>query len=162
MRANATRTRKRTSQRAAVTAEFAAAVAIFVPIILVVVFACYEVAMAFMIYNALNYAAQTAAIALSKAYGGDASYATSTTKQQALFAQIKYANMVVSPLQFSAVFPPAPANASWLSNSGDYPTVIVVCKYTGGQYGLPPFPNPDPLKLSQRFSLQASATAYLE
>ena len=162
MRLNARRITKRASERAAMTAEFAAAIAVFVPVLLIVVFACYEVALAFMIYNALNHAAHSAAIALARAYGGDASYATSTAKQQALFEQIKYANMVVSSQQFRAVFPPSPATASWTSQPGDIPAIVVFCKYTGGQHGLPPFPNPDPLNLSQRFTLQASATAYLE
>lgn len=154
------RVRKR-STKGVVTAEFVGALAILLPIVLLVVFSCGEVAAAFMIYNALNFSAQSAAMALAKAYGQDPRYATDSSMQQALLSQITYANMVVSPQQFTVQFPGSPSTASWLTTS-NIPEVVVTCTFKSGQYGLPPFPNPDPLRLGKNFSLKATAVAYLE
>jgi Flp pilus assembly protein TadG len=153
---------KKRTQVGAVSVEFAAAIALVLPIVLVVIFGCYEVAIACMIYNALNHSAQQAALALARAYGGDATYATSSEKQRAVLSTINFAHMVVSPQQFSVQFPQSPAAASWTGNDGNCPTVSVTCKYTGGRNGLAPFPNPDPLNLARSLSLEAKATAYLE
>jgi hypothetical protein len=146
----------------AVSAEFAASLALMLPVVLVVLYACYEVAVALMIYNALDHSAHLGALALSKAYGGDPTYAVSVTKQNQVLSNITFAHVVVSSNQFEVQFPNAPATASWMSNSGNVPAVTVLCTYAGGQYGLPPFPNPDLLQLRKQFKLQASATAYLE
>jgi len=145
----------------AVSAEFAAAVCLITPITILVVFSCYEIMTAFLIHHALLHSAHTAAMALSKAYGGDASYATSVDKQNQVFQDIKFANIVISPYQFSAQFPPTPATADW-TTPGNVPALTVTCSYKGGQYGLPPFPSPDPLKLGSNFTLSAQAKAYLE
>ena len=150
------------SSKGAVITEFAAALVLLLALFLSITFACYEVCLAFMIYNALNHSAHSAAMLLSRVYGGDPAVATSTAAQQAYLESIKYAGIVVDPSQFTVTFPPSPSTASWDSTSGNVPTVVVTCTYTGGQYGLPPFPNPDPLQLGQMFTLTAAATAYLE
>jgi len=144
-----------------VSAEFAAAVCLFTPVTILVIFACFEIMTAFLIQNALVHSAHVAAMALSKAYGGDASYATSLDKQREVFQGIKFSNIVISPDQFSATFPPIPSTADW-TTPGNMPAVTVTCSYKGGQYGLPPFPSPDPLNLGSNFTLKAQATAYLE
>ena len=156
---------KRTNRRktfGAVSAEFAATIALILPVVLLVLFACYEAVIACMIYNALNHSAHTAAMALARAYGSDVTCAKSLSKQQVVLDDIKFANMVVSPEQFSVKFPESPVTSKWTDNSGNLPTVSVTCRYAGGKYGLATFPNPDPLHLGRQFSLEATATAYLE
>ena len=154
------RPRSRAS-RGAVSAEFAAAVCLIAPLTILVIFSCYEIMTAFLIHNALLHSAHVAAMTLSKAYGGDATYATSTDKQKQIFQNIKFSNIVISPNQFSAQFPPTPATADW-TTPGNVPAVTVTCSYKGGQNGLPPFPSPDPLNLGSNFTLTAQAKAYLE
>jgi hypothetical protein len=148
-------------QAGSITAESCAALVVLLPPLFFAAFVCYEVAMAFMIYNALDASARKAAMALAMAYPGDNTYATSATKQQSLLAGIHFANMVVNPNQFTVTFPSSPASATWTNSTGNIPAVVVSCTYRGGQYGLPPFPNPDPLNLGH-ISLTATATAYLE
>jgi Flp pilus assembly protein TadG len=150
------------SSSGAIAAEFAATIALMVPIVCAILFCCYEVAMAFTIYNALNHSAHLAAMALSKAYGSDAGYATSSSMQQNVLKSVTFPNIVADPQQFTVAFPPAPATASWKGQTGDVPLVVVTCTYQGGKYGLARFPNPDLLNLGSRFPLQAKATAYLE
>lgn len=154
--------RLRPRARGAVTAEFAAALVVFLPIVIIMGFVCYEVVIAFTIYNALNHCAQLGAMAISEAYGGDAGYATSITMQQNILQNITFANIVVNPNQYSVQFPPSPQTATWTDLTGNVPEVVVTCTYAGGLYGLPPFPNPDPLHLGKTFILQAKASAYLE
>ncbi len=146
----------------AVTAEFGASIALMLPIALLVLYASYEVAVGLMIYNALDHSAHLAAMALSKAYGCDAMYASSWTKQQQVLSNITFSNIVVNPNQFTVTFPTTPSTSSWMNSNGNVPVVTVACTYAGGQFGLPPYPNPDLLGLGKTFRLQANASAYLE
>ena len=157
-----TESRKERRKRGSALVEFAAAIALLFPLVFLTVFACYEVTLAFMIYNALNQAAHSAAMVMSRAYGGDPTIATDSSKQSALLQNITFSNMVVSPNQFTVAFPPSPETSSWTELSSAGRMILVTCTYTGGQNGLAPFPYPDPLNLGQSFTLQASAVAYLE
>ncbi|MDR3617410.1 MAG: pilus assembly protein [Candidatus Obscuribacterales bacterium] len=146
----------------AVTAEFAASLALILPMVLMILYASYEVAVALMIFNALDHSAHIAAMALSKAYGCDASCAVSSAKQQQVLSNITFNNIVVNPNQFAVTFPNNPPAASWKNGNSNVPIVTVACTYASGQFGLPLFPSPDPLQLGKLFKLQATASAYLE
>ncbi len=61
--------------------ELAAGLVLGLPIIIGTAFVCYEVVLAYMIENALNKAAHSAAMTLAKAYGSDPTVATSAAKQ---------------------------------------------------------------------------------
>lgn len=142
--------------------EFAAALLVILPIVFITVFTCYEMSLAFMIYNALNQSAHSAAMTLAKVYGSDPTVAANTSLQTSYLQNITFTNMVVSPEQFTVTFPPNPQHSSWLDTEGNVPMVVVTCTYTGGQNGLAPFPNPDPLNIASKITLQATAVAFLE
>lgn len=142
--------------------EFAAALVVIFPIVFLTVFTCYEMSLAFMIYNALNQSAHTAAMTLAKVYGSDPTVANNTSLQETYLQEIKYTNMVVSPNQFTVTFPANPQRSDWLDTDGNVPIVTVTCKYTSGQNGLQPFPYPDPLNIASKITLQATAVAFLE
>lgn len=162
-RETASRTKSNGRQkRGSALVEFAAAIAVLIPLVFLTIFACYEVTLAFMIYNALNQAAHSAAMVISREYGSDPTVATDTSKQTALLSHITFSNMVVSPNQFTVSFPPSPDTTSWTDLTTAGRMILVTCTYTGGKNGLAPFPYPDPLNLGQSFTLQASAVAYLE
>ena len=142
--------------------EFAAAIVVIFPLVFITVFTCYEMSLAFMIYNALNQSAHTAAMTLAKVYGSDPTVASATSLQESYLQNITFTNMVVSPDQFTVTFPANAQQSSWLDTEGNVPIVTVTCKYTSGKNGLPPFPYPDPLNIASKITLQATAVAFLE
>lgn len=156
-------TKKRSRNRyGAAIVEFAAALVVIFPLVFIIVFTCYEMSLAFMIYNALNQSAHTAAMTLSRVYGSDPTVASNTAMQESFLQNITFNNMVVSPNQFTVTFPANPQQSSWLDTDGNVPVVVVTCTYTSGQNGLPPFPYPDPLNIASKITLQATAVAFLE
>lgn len=154
--------RKMRNRRGSLIIEYAAALVVIFPIVFITVFTCYEMSLAFMIFNALNQSSHSAAMILAKAYGSDPSVASDTSKQTSYLQNVTFTNMVVSTNQFTVTFPPNPQTSSWTDTTGNVPIVLVTCTYTGGQNGLAPFPNPDPLNLGPKISLQATAVAFLE
>lgn len=142
--------------------EYAAALVVIFPLVFITVFTCYEMSLAFMIYNALNQSAHSAAMTLAKVYGSDPTVAADTSLQTSYLQNITFTNMVVSPNQFTVTFPANPQHSSWLDTEGNVPIVVVTCAYTSGQNGLTPFPYPDPLNIASKITLQATAVAFLE
>lgn len=135
-------------------AEFGAVLAVVIPLVFLLLFVCYECAYAYMIKGNIDNAAKNAARAMAIAYGQNPDVATNTSLQQNVYSGIRIPNFVNDNRQFD---PPQ------FSPSGGEPTnVTVTLTYRGGQYGLPPFPNPDPLNLSANFKIDATYTYQLE
>jgi Flp pilus assembly protein TadG len=133
------------------TVEFAAMLAVIIPLLTLIVFAAIEIGQGYMIYSGLNDSAQRAARQLAINYGQNPS--TAMSNYQSVYQSITFRNIVNSPQQFK---PPI-----W-QTTGNPPTVTVVCDYQSGQHGCPLFPNPDPLGLGKNFVLSAQAISRLE
>ncbi len=135
-------------------AEAAASLTLLLPLMMTILFVVLEASYAYLIKTSLNEAAREAGRDLSVAYGQDASIAGNRTLEDAqVFDTIRITNMVNNSAQFS--------EPVWNTSSSP-PTVTVGVTYTSGQYGLPTFPNPDPLGLSGQLTISASSTYRLE
>lgn len=148
------RYRRRKNPGGVTLAEAAAAVGLLVPLAILIVFVVLEASYAYLIRTSLSQAARQAARDLAIAYGQDADIANSRSLQNAqVFDNIRIQNMVADSNQFDdPVF----------NTTSDPNTVTVTVRYTSGRYGLPTFPNPDPLKLGGSFQITASSTYRLE
>jgi hypothetical protein len=134
--------------------ESAAAMLMYLPILITFLFVVLEVATFFLIKETLAQAARQAARDLAVAYGSNPGIASSRSQQDTqVFNTIRVNNIINASAQFS--------NPIFNPNSSP-PTVSVSVSYTGNQYGLPPFPNPDPLHLGSNFVLNSSSTYRLE
>jgi hypothetical protein len=131
--------------------EFAAALTLGLPLLIAILYVTLEASYLFSIRTNIDIAARNAARALAIEYGKDPTIASSPSgpKVKAVLDNIRIKNFVHDTAQFQTpTFAP-----------GTPATVTVVCEYPpGGAYGLPPFPNPDPLKLGNSFKVISSAT----
>lgn len=133
--------------------EFGGVLVLIVPLVMLLLFATYEFAYAFLIKSNIDNAAKNAARAMAIQYGQDSSLLTDSAAQQAVYSSIRIPNFVHANQQFSnPVFKPA----------ADPTSVTVSVTYTGGQNGLPQFPNPDLLKLGANFKIDGTYTYRLE
>lgn len=135
--------------------ETAAAIAIVVPIALITAFVAWQVSQVYMIKTTLNLAAQTAARTLAINYGKDPVMTKAFPEQT--FAKIKHMGIVQSPDQFTI-----PAGKAGWNDLANPPTVTVQVEFQGGKYGLPQFPNPDPLGLGKDFKITGVGKSRLE
>jgi len=134
--------------------ETVASFVLYLPILVTFLFVIMEVATFFLIKETLAQAARQAARDLAVAYGSNHGIANSRTQQNTLvFDTIRFYNIINASAQFS--------NPTFNPNATP-PTVTVSVSYTGNQFGLPPFPNPDPLHLGANFVLNSSSTYRLE
>lgn len=147
---NSTRHRR----KGASIAETAAAMVLLLPLLFIVLFVVLEASKAYFIKESLAQGARQAARDLAVAYGRNADIEGSRTMQnQMAFDNIHLNGVIHDQEQFDdPVF----------DSAGQPPTVRVTVHYRGGQYGLEPFPNPDPLKLGNNFDLSAASTYRLE
>jgi Flp pilus assembly protein TadG len=125
--------------------EGAASMVILLPIMFLVMYVALEVSYMYVLKSSLAEAAREAARNLAIAYGQDPAIATDRGLQDStVFDKLRIGAIINSSAQFdNPVF----------NTSNDPPTVTVRVNYTGGQYNLPPFPNPDPLHLEGNFQL---------
>jgi Flp pilus assembly protein TadG len=137
------------SRKGALLAEGVAAMAILLPILIVVLFVAIEASHAYLIKSSLSEAAREASRGLAVEYGKNPAIATDRSMQDSrVFDRVRIYNMVADSAQFdNPVF----------KTTADPPTVEVRVKYTGGQYGLPPFPNPDPLNMGDSLIIAGHA-----
>ncbi|MDZ4836588.1 MAG: hypothetical protein SGJ27_22655 [Candidatus Melainabacteria bacterium] len=135
--------------------ELAAALMLLLPLLVVICYVAAEAMQLCMIKSVLNHGAAVAARRLAIAYGSDPVSAISNPEDS--FTNIRIANVIADNQQFSV----APGTSGW-NLYGTPPTVCVEVTFSGGQYGLPSFPSPDPLKLGANFVLKSSAKANLE
>ena len=148
--------RKRKSGSAIV--ETAAVLVVMLPVFILVIFVALEACQAYMIIQALDQGAREAARNLAAAYASDKGIVTDVVAQDTYgFEPVRIHNIINSSNQFSTPVWYVPGDST-----AAQPTVTVSVKYTPNQYGLPPFPNPDPLHIGSNFLLQSTSTYRLE
>lgn len=137
------------SRKGALLAEGVAAMSLLLPILIAVLFVAIEASHAYLIKSSLSEAAREASRGLAVEYGKNPAIASDRSLQDSrVFDRVRIANMVASSAQFdNPVFRP----------TADPPTVSVSVKYTGGQHGLSPFPNPDPLNMGDSLVIVGEA-----
>lgn len=144
-------------KRAAVIAETAAAMCLFLPLTILITFVGVEVSYTYLLKSALSEAAREAARSLAIAYGLDSSIAANGGNRAAAdeksYDHIRMYNVINSSEQFD--------DPVW-NDQGDPPTVTVTVRYKSDQYGLPHFPQPDPLNLGANFVVTGTATYRLQ
>jgi hypothetical protein len=145
--------RNRTNRKSGVSlVEFAAALTLGLPLVIAILYVVLEASVYFAIRTNIDVAARNAARALAIEYGKDPTIAASPSgpKVQAVLTKIRIPGFVVNNGQFNT-----PTFDTAVSPS----SVTIVCQYpSGGMYGLPKFPNPDPLNLGSSFKVISSAT----
>lgn len=140
----------------AVLAEAVLACCIFVPVIVVIIWAVLEVSYAYVIGLYMSEAAHLAARALSDEFLRNPKVVSSPVIQQKVFSRIRIPMMVTSNEQFSL------EEGAWVTKSLPR-SVTVHCTYLPGvgDPPLPLFPNPDILNLRKKISIGASSTTPL-
>lgn len=134
--------------------ESAATLALLLPMAMLLIYVVVEVSYAYLLKTGLAQGARQAARALAIEYGKNPTIAGSRATQDSLvFDKIKIQNIINSKDQFD--------DPSFDTSSVPH-TVQVTVRYKGGQYGLPFFPHPDPLKLSSNFKIISESTYRLE
>lgn len=147
--------RFRSRSKRARMAEFSAALMIMLPVAISFLFVAIEATQIFLINSALNFSAAQAARQLALSYGQNPAAAAASPSN--VFSQIKFLNIVQSSNQFSI-----PTGAAGWNTAAYPPTVTVQVTFKSGQNGCPVLPNPDPLMLSSRMVMTATATSRLE
>lgn len=138
--------------RATSLIETVVALILGLPVVIAIIFVIVECCSYFLIQANVDAATRKATRDLSIEWGKDPSVATDSSKQQAIFTDCLIPGFVNDPAQFSApVF-----------DGTDPPTVTVVGSYAAGQYGLSPFPHPNPLGIKGDFTIRSEATYRLE
>lgn len=132
--------------------ELGASLLVVIPLILTVLFIAVEMVHAHMIQTVLSQAAEKAAHDFAYIYGSNPDIADNASAQEDVYQNIRSTNIINANEQFQSVF----------ATTSDPRTVTVTVSYLGGQYGLTPFPQFDPLNLGSNFNLQATATYRLE
>lgn len=145
---------KARKQRGFTIAEAGASMALLLPLVIMLVFVVLEASYAYLIKTSMSQAAREAARDLAIAYGQNPAIASDRSLQDSLvFNNIRIPKMVASSQQFEdPVF----------DTAGNPPTVSVRVRYMGGQFGLPQFPNPDPLNLGSGLVIDGTNTYRLE
>lgn len=140
-------------RRAAVLAEAVAAMAVFIPVIVLIVMGTVEASIGYVISAQLTRAANLAARGLAGEYSTNPGIASNTAQQKAVFSNVRIPGYVMDNSQFEV-----PAGG-W-KTVGVPPTVTVNCTYIPG-VGNPPlraFPSFDPLNLGTAFRIKVQAT----
>jgi Flp pilus assembly protein TadG len=134
--------------------EAAASLSLLLPLMIVIVFVILEVSGAYLIKTSLSQGARRAARDLAVAYGQNPAVAGSRSLQNAMVLDnVRIPNMINDSRQFN--------DPVFDTNTTPH-TVQVTVKYASNQYGLPPFPHPDPLNLGSQFAISAESTYRLE
>lgn len=133
--------------------ESAASLSLLLPLTVLIIFVALEVGYSYLIKTSLSHAARQAARELAVAYGADPTIAQNKSAQEAVLSHVRIPNMVHDNQQFEQVT---------FDNSQSPHTVTVQVRYLSGKYGLPRFPNPDPLQMGERLQIASTATYRLE
>lgn len=134
----------------AVIAESAASMMLLIPVLIVLLFIVMEAVQAYTINSVLAQAARQAAREIALKYLDDPAIAGSRTDQDTLvYNNIRTAGILVDSAQFEDAV---------VNTASDPITCTVTVRYLGGQHGLPPFPQCDPLHFGSSIQLAASST----
>jgi Flp pilus assembly protein TadG len=134
--------------------EFAVAVSLFLPVLITIIYVVLEASYLYNIKANLDVASRKAARELAIMYGANKTQATQPKATNPVYTNTRIAYFVADNQQFDdPTFTPNPTPG----------TVTVTVHYpTNGAYGLPRFPNPDPLNLGSTFDLTSTSTFSLE
>ncbi len=141
-------------QRGASLVEFAVALSLFLPLLISIIYVVLEASFMYTIKANLDVASRKAARELAIMYGTNKTNAQQPKASNPVYTNTRIPNFVVNNNQFddptfATAVPPG--------------TVTVTVHYpTGGAFGLPPFPNPDPLNIGSSFDLTSTSTFSLE
>lgn len=127
--------RTRRPKHGAAIVEMVAALILLFPILVAILLVTIEASTAYSLYGGVDLAARNAAHALGKEFGKNPQIAFDTSAQQAILSGIRVNNVVNDNAQFTGL----------VFDFNNPPTVTLTCDFLSGQYGLPVFPNPDPL-----------------
>lgn len=149
------RVRSRSRQQRGVSlVEFAVAVSLFLPVLISIIYVVLEASYLYNIKVNLDVASRKAARELAVMYGANKTQAMQPKATNPVYTNTRIQNFVADNAQFddpTFSFNPSPG------------TVTVTVHYpTSGAYGLPRFPNPDPLNLGPTFDLTSTSTFSLE
>lgn len=135
-------------------AEAAASLSLLIPLVMLILFVTVETTYAYLIQSSLAQGARRAARNLAIAYGQNPAVASDRSLQDAMVIQyIRIPNFINDNEQFDdPVF-----NTAMVPH-----TVSVTVHYRSGQYGLPVFPEPDPLNIANKIVITAESTYRLE
>lgn len=132
--------------------EAVAGIVLGLPIVIAILFTIVEICSYFSIQSNLDAATRKATRDMSARWGQDPSVATDAAKQQNVYSDCLIPGYVNDVAQFSnPVF-----------EGANPPTVTIVGTYASGQYGLAPFPHPNPIGLGAGFIVRSEATYRLE
>jgi len=126
---------------------------VLIPVLFMVLFVIIECSKAYYLKEALAQGARQAARDMAIAYGQNKQYDGNRAMQDLVYANVKMPQVINDVQQF---------DDAQFDTSSLTPKVTVTVHYTSGQYGLPKFPDPDPLGLASHFALQASSTYRVE
>ncbi len=133
--------------------EFAASLALFLPVLIAVLYVTLEASYGYTIKANLDASVRKACRGLAIEYGKNPSITTDTTAQGTIFDTCIVNNFVNDKAQFST---------PTFDTTSPPGTVTLTVTYTSGSYGLPTFPNPDPLNLGPTFTIRSTSTYSLE
>lgn len=141
-------------KRGASLVEFAVALSLFLPLLISIIYVVLEASFMYTIKANLDVASRKAARELAIMYGTNKTNAQQPKASNPVYTNTRIPNFVVDNNQFDdPTFSTAVAPG----------TVTVIVHYpTTGAYGLPPFPNPDPLNIGGNFDLTSTSTFSLE
>jgi len=134
-------------------AEAVSILAIFLPILMLMLFVTMQASQSYLIARNMNQGALLAARGLAEEYRTNPKIKTETTAQEAIFTQVRIEKMISSNQQFSI-----PTDG--LQTTSEPKTVTVIVTYLPG-VGSPPnpsFPNPDFIGLGSAFRISQTAT----
>ncbi len=136
--------------------ETAATMTLVIPLLFLVLFTAIEASQGYGIWQALQQGARESARRLATTYAVDPGIVSNTVDQAKYgFDPVRINQIINDSSQFSATFNSGSANTTPAS-------VTVTATYSAGQFGLPQFPQIDPLHLGRNHQLAASATYRLE
>jgi Flp pilus assembly protein TadG len=140
---------KNRSRRGATIAEFAAAMVVTIPLLLLILVVAVEMGHAYLINTVLSQAAEKAAREMALKWETDSTVNGSKAIQDVyVYDYIRNDGIIASSDQF---------DVATFDTTSDPKTVSVTVRYDGGQFGLTPFPAFDPLNLGANFPLVATA-----
>lgn len=146
--------RLRNRKRGAAIVDTAAALTLLLPVAMLMIYVAVEVSYAYLIKASLAQGARQAARGLAVAYGQNPLVANDRSLQESMvFDHIRLHNIISANEQFD--------NPVFDTTASPH-TVYVLVHYRGGQYGLPDFPNPDPLGIRGYVQLNSDSTYRLE
>lgn len=145
--------RKQRRHKGSTSVELAASLLFIIPITFTILYVVVEMVTAYSINSVLSQAATNSARQLALLYPDNPGLAQRSSQDVMVYDKISYGGIIVNHGQFdTAIF----------NLAADPPTVTVKVNYTGGQYGLNPFPSYDPLHLASKIQLSGTSIYKIE